>query len=110
MTRVVLLIENLSEEVIFLPFLSQLIVGLGIANARHVITSGAPGRIVTRVPIITETRLKSTICLTEVEETSIFGTSASVRKENFQLVENKTEFFFLLQLKLCNVGDSSLER
>lgn len=94
MTRVVLLIENLSEEVIFLPFLSQLIVGLGIANARHVITSGTPGRIVTRVPIITETRLKSTICLMEVEETSIFGTSASVRKENFQLAEIRLSFFF----------------
>ena len=77
--------KNLPDEVICLPCLSQLIVGSGIANARHVISRGAPGRIVTLVPITTETGLKSTMRSTEAEETSIFGTVASVRKEKFHL-------------------------
>ena len=99
MTRVVLFIKSLLDEVIFLPFLCQLIVGSGIANARHVITSGAPGRIVTRVPIVMETRLKSMICSTEVEETSIFGIKASVMREKVsaqRYLQSKEQFFYYL--------------
>ena len=78
-TRSPSLIENLPEDVISLPSRNQEMVGSGIPEARHVISSRTPGNKVTRVPICTETGFKLVICSTEDDATSIFGNVASVK-------------------------------
>ena len=78
-TRAVLSIENLPDGVICLSSRSQLIAGSGIPDARHVISRRAPGNIVTRVPITTESGLKSCIFSTADDEISIFGSVASTK-------------------------------
>lgn len=85
-TRVVLTIENLPDDVICLPCRSQLTVGSGMPDAWHVISRRAPGSIVTRVPITTEIGFKSCICSTDDDETSIFGNVAST-KQNVLILE-----------------------